>query len=203
MSLELTFPIDATTDLCDLVRTHGLLNFCDLTEHVRRLPYGRLLHGTSVEAVLTEQRGTCSSKHLLLASVANDCRRQDIRLMVGIYLMSEANTPSVGPVLAAAQLSAIPEAHCYLMQNQQRYDFTGLPAALESPFSSLLVEFEASPCTVATEKPRRHQAFVASWAVDNGLDPSTVWAVREKCINAIAANPSVPGLRSVVPDLER
>ena len=105
--------------------------------------------------------------------------------MVGIYLMSETNTPSVGPVLAAAGLRAIPEAHCYLMHNQRRYDFTGLPVMPESPFSSLLAEFESSPHSLATDKPAQHRDFVALWAAKNGLDPLSVWAVREQCINAI------------------
>jgi hypothetical protein len=58
--------------------------------------------------------------------------------MVGLYEMSEANTPDVGPALG--ELSAIPEAHCYLMFEGRRFDFTGLTGGVASPFDSLIEE---------------------------------------------------------------
>ena len=40
--------------------------------------------------------------------------------MLGIYEMSDRNTPGVGRVLTAHGLSYIPEAHCYLRCQGER-----------------------------------------------------------------------------------
>jgi hypothetical protein len=52
--------------------------------------------------------------------------------------MSEDNTPGVGTMLNAASLTSIPEAHCYLSIEGERFDFTGLSADIASPFAALL-----------------------------------------------------------------
>lgn len=49
-----------------------------------------------------------------------------VRLMIGIYLMNEDNTPGVGKVLERYGLKEIPEAHCYLRFEGQYLDFTRL-----------------------------------------------------------------------------
>jgi hypothetical protein len=46
-------------------------------------------------AVHTEGRGTCSTKHALLAELATE-QRLPVALVLGIYLMNERNTPSGG-----------------------------------------------------------------------------------------------------------
>ena len=70
-------------------RALGLEAFYQLCVYVRDLPYGRTLNAADVLRVLSERRGTCSSKHRLLAAVAHECGRSDIKLMVGIYQISD------------------------------------------------------------------------------------------------------------------
>ena len=57
----------------------------------------------------------------------------EVKLMLGLYAMTEGNTPGVGAVLGAAGIAAIPEAHCYLMCRERRFDYTGLPSGGTSP----------------------------------------------------------------------
>jgi len=174
------------------VRACGFAHFEELAGHLRALPYGRVATDADFPAVLTQRRGTCSTKHRLLAAVAHDCGHRDVRLTVGIYLMSGANTPAVAATLGAAGLAEIPEAHCYLSLGGTRADFTGLPPCPQSPFDALVAEHDVAPAALSGRKPQLHRAFMASWARDRGIDPEHAWAVREACIAALAAGSSPP-----------
>lgn len=153
---------------------------------VARLPYGRPDAGDPV-AVLREQRGTCSSKHVLLARLSREHGRVDVELVLGVYLMNGNNTPGVGPVLARHGLASVPEAHCYLRYRGQRVDCTGLAPGRTSPLAALLGEEPVEPDALAARKAARHRAVIHEWAAARGRDPRAVWAAREACIAALSA----------------
>ena len=119
------FPIVGSGPLSQVARSRGYYRFSEVADAVRALPYGRVRGSEDVAALLKQHQGTCSSKHRFLAALAHECGHAEVQLMVGLYEMSETNTPGVGVVLRTEQLSAIPEAHCYLMCGGQRFDFTG------------------------------------------------------------------------------
>lgn len=123
----LATPLRVRDPLCDAVIAAGFDRLDQLAVHVQGLPYRRPLQQSHPLAVLREGCGTCSSKHLLLARVAQSSGRFDVMLTVGVYDMDEDNTPGVGQVLAKAGVPSLPEAHCYLTVDHQRLDFTGLP----------------------------------------------------------------------------
>lgn len=182
----LDFPIADVGPLSRAARSRGCRNFAAVSEVVRSLHYGRVQNAQDLLAVLEEQKGTCSSKHRFLAALAHECGHTDVRLMLGLYEMSEANTPGVGPALLAEGLTAILEAHCYLMRDGQRYDFTGLSSGAASPFDTLVEERAISPTGPASLKAEYHRRAFSSWAWSHGLDPDRAWAVREKCIELLA-----------------
>src|SRR5262245_28840900 len=131
---KLDFSLTGNGPLSAAVQALGLESFADAAEFIRVLPYGRVADDGDQTAILRARAGTCSSKHRFLARLAHECGRHDILLTVGLYEMSERNTPGIGSVLAAAGVDVIPEAHCYLTYEGQRYDFTGLVAGQSSPF---------------------------------------------------------------------
>src|SRR5271155_4617837 len=102
------FEITASSPLSQGIHGFGITNFAQLVLHVSTIPYGRTTSNSPL-ATLIENRGTCSSKHRLLAEVAQEFRHFEVTLVVGIYEMSEDNTPGVGVVLDAARLDSIPE----------------------------------------------------------------------------------------------
>lgn len=187
----LQFQISGASARCEEVRARGFNSFEQLAEHVRLLPYGRTGNKEDPCAVLREGRGTCSSKHQLLAAVAHDCGHSDVHLTVGIYEMCEANTPGVGAVLSAAFLTSIPEAHCYLTVEGERLDFTGLGSGVESPFESLVAEQVVAVSSLVRIKTGFHKEALASWAHARGLTEGAAWATREACIAALAPNASI------------
>jgi hypothetical protein len=165
----------------------GFISFDQLAEHVRLLTYERTVNSQDPAAVLREGRGTCSSKHRLLAAVAQDSGRFDVKLMIGIYEMSEDNTPGVGSVLSAASITSIPEAHCYLSVQGDRLDFTGLAPGTLSPFTALIAESVVSPPDLTETKSRLHRQALDAWARAHGTTAELAWATREACIAALSA----------------
>jgi hypothetical protein len=184
------FRISGGSALCEDVRSRGFKSFKRLAEHVRKLPYGRAANTEDPLAVLRQGRGTCSAKHQLLAAVAQDCGHSEVQLTVGIYEMSEDNTPGVGTVLNAASLTSIPEAHCYLSIEGERFDFTGLSSGTSSPFAALLAEYTVSPRELSQVKVELHKRAIAAWASDRGISKEAAWAAREACIAKLADDAS-------------
>lgn len=190
MSALPSFPIGSSAPLGVEVRKFGIHTFGELAARVRDLPYGRPV-STSPIAVLVENVGTCSSKHRLLAAIAQESGHAELQLVVGIYEMSEANTPGVGEVLAAHGVASMPEAHCYLVAGGTRFDLTGLAAGISSPFEFLLEEHFVEPKSLAASKDRWHKQAVKVWARQNGMASESAWQLREACIAALASNHSI------------
>lgn len=180
----LDFEITGSGPLARLARSHAFSRFAQVAEAVLALPYGRTRATDDIGAVLKEQLGTCSSKHRFLAALAHECGRTDVQLMLGLYEMSEANTPGIGATLG--DFAAIPEAHCYLAHEGKRFDFTGLAEGAASPFESLIEERSVSPADLPAAKLAYHRRAIEEWAHSRGLDPGVVWVVRERCIALLA-----------------
>ncbi len=157
--------------------------------YLRGLAYGRNSNRTDPLAVLREQRGTCSTKHALLARLAAE-QQLPISLMLGIYEMSERNTPGVGRVLEKYGLACVPEAHCYLMYDDDRIDITRAVDGAE-PIEKFLHEEVISPEQIADYKVGVHQRLLRNW-IDTAPSASAMslndaWKIREECIAALAA----------------
>ncbi len=178
-------PLNAGGAIGALAIAAGLPDLRALALHLLALPYGRPADRRNLSAPLLEGRGSCSSKHALLALAAREAGC-DLTLMLGIYAMSGANTPGIAGVLARHGLDAVPEAHCYARIGDTRVDITGLAgAATASPFDALLWEEVITPEDVVEAKPALHRAFLDRWGAERGLDGARLWRVREECIAAL------------------
>ena len=168
--------------LSRLLRARGCRTLDDASRLLIALPYGRPV-ATGIDAVLAEGRGTCSGKHALFVEI---CREAGVpaRLLVGFFLMTEANTPGVGPVLAEAGLDGIWEAHCIAGLPEEMVDLTGLPGGAAVV---LQAQIEIEPDAIA-DKPALHRVALGRWAADSAIPLSvdTLWSIRERCIAALA-----------------
>lgn len=167
----------------------GASNVVEAFELVWSLPYGRNARPDAQLAPLTEARGTCSTKHALLAQLCEE-QHVSVELRIGIYEMSEANTPGVGPVLDRHGLAFVPEAHCFLVFEGQRIDVTRRIDAGSEPIDTFLYEERIQPAQVGDYKRAAHRGFIGQWATEsphaNGLSPESLWAIREECILALS-----------------
>ncbi|MDF2378984.1 MAG: hypothetical protein P1V18_02035 [Candidatus Gracilibacteria bacterium] len=156
--------------------------YYDAAAYVRNLAYGRN-SGEGELRVLLEKKGTCSSKHLLLAQLAKENDWHEIKIIVGIFMMNEENTPGVGPTLSKHKMFHIPEAHCYLMMNNIRYDFTKIGCRETLPKDFSIEEHNISLETLARDKPHLHRSFLKQW--NKKLSEDEIWEIREECIAAL------------------
>lgn len=193
----LDFPIESTGPLSQSVLLRGYTRFAEVAEAIRALPYGRVRDLQSVSAVVDEHMGTCTTKHRYLAALAHENAHPEVTLMLGLYEMSEQSTPGVGAALEGAGITAVPEAHCYLMRAGRRYDFTGLPAGACSPLEALIEERAVSPSELPDVKASYHRAALQAWANVRGLDPERLWTLRERCIQLLANTTPHAGARDV------
>jgi len=173
-------------------RDRGITDFAAAAHYVQSLPYGRTSRRDDVTLVLTEGRGTCSTKHALLAALGAEIGL-DVILTLGIYEMSEANTPGVGPVLARHGLTAIPEAHCYLVSDGRRIDVTRDVTAAE-PIPAFLHEEPIRIDQIGDYKVDLHRRVLAEWmsrdVAAHGRTLSDLWAIREECIARLSGSPT-------------
>lgn len=181
-------PLSAAGSCSTALLRAGCSTIRDSARFLCELPYGRNTNRADYRLVLPEQRGTCSTKHALLAAAARECDLP-LSLTIGIYDMTEANTPGVGRVLRANSLSAIPEAHCYLTYQGQRLDITRsdvTPRASMGPFHR---EWPIEPSQIGEYKVRLHQEYLREWLADHPelrLGPEEIWRIREQCILSLS-----------------
>lgn len=170
-------------------RAAGVSDFVGAADLVWRLPYGRITDRSQVWLVLEEGRGTCTTKHALLSELAQE-QAIDVQLILGIYEMSERNTPGVGAVLDKYGLACIPEAHCFLRYQGARIDVTGVAPGAE-PIERFLHEEPITIEQIGAYKIDRHRRFLGAWLVGRDGAPALsldeAWRIREECIAALSA----------------
>lgn len=172
----------------DALRAAGAHTYREVARRVHALPYGRNADRADFRLVLPEGRGTCSTKHALLAAVAAE-QGLAVTLTVGIYDLSEANTPGVGPVLARHGLASLPEAHCYLRHAGRRVDVTRSGVEAGEPIAAFHAEWAIAPDQIGAHKVALHRRYLEAWLASRpelGLTPQALWEIREACIRALA-----------------
>jgi len=173
--------------IADAFIARGCDTFGDAVNHVWDLRYGRNKNGGDPLCVLAEDRGTCSTKHALLAGLAQE-QGIEADLLLGIYMMSEANTRGVGNVLERYDLDAIPEAHCVLEIGGERVDATRRSRSGEYPTIEFLRQEVITPDQTNDYKRAFHRRYIADWAASlaaAGRDADDLWRIREECIAAL------------------
>jgi hypothetical protein len=153
---------------------------------VHQLPYGRNADRANFRLVIPELRGTCSTKHALLAALAIE-QRLAIRLTLGIYEMSERNTPGIGAVLQKHGLASVPEAHCYLIYNGTPIDVTRAAVSPTEPIAHFLHEETIAPEQIGEYKIAMHRAWMRAWVARQmpHRNWEEIWRIREECIAAL------------------
>ena len=123
--LSLRPPIlSASNPLPRMVQQQSINNWSDLLDFVRALPYGRNSRKDDLSLVLSENKGTCSSKHALVKQLALNNHIPNVELQLVLFKMNKRNTPKLTAILEQYRLDYLPEAHCYLKVNGQIIDLT-------------------------------------------------------------------------------
>lgn len=179
--------LDATDHLTRQIKEKGISTWNELLQFTRNLPYGRNANREDLSLVLTEHKGTCSSKHAFLKKVADQNDIQNVKLILGLYRMNQANTPKIGSTLLDSGLEYIPEAHCYLKLNHQRVDLTSAHSDIDNIAADILEEIEIAPEQVTVFKVDFHKRYLKNWITENHIkmDFDNLWEIRERCIKKL------------------
>jgi hypothetical protein len=160
------------------------MNFETLIEKVKNIPYGRNANRYDFSLVLSENKGTCSSKHAFLKDFADNNGIENVKLYIGIFKMNETNTPKLGNLLSNNNIDYIPEAHCYLKINQVPIDVTSVDSFYDKIKQDIIEEIEISPNQVSDFKVAYRKAFLKKWINETNQNNifEEIWDIREQCI---------------------
>lgn len=167
---------------------YGCVDFRNAAAYVQQLPYGRNSGSPAYEYVLIDSSGTCSSKHALIASLAEELSL-DVALILGIYEMNEQNTPGVGKILEETGLHAIPEAHCWLRYRGQDTDLTFAEAESFADKKIFLHTEVIKPEQSTEYKMELHRSQLRAWLRLHdriNITLAKAWSIREKCIESLS-----------------
>lgn len=176
--------LSSTDDLTSLLLKKNISRWNDLLEFVKNIPYGRNSNRTDFSLVITENKGTCSSKHAFLKEIAilNDI--ENVTLVLAIYRMNAVNTPKIKDILYKYKLEYIPEAHCYLKIDNEVIDCTFSNSNFNTISNDILKEIDIQPKDVCFFKVDYHKNFLKNWIKSHFIKYSfeEIWEIREECI---------------------
>lgn len=180
--------LHANDSLTQLVKERGIYSWEELIRFTRKIPYGRNTSRSDFSLVIKENKGTCSSKHAFLKTIADLNRIPNIKLILGMYKMNQTNTPKIGNELSSHNIDYIPEAHCYLKIDNKTVDITTETSQFEAIKNDILQEKEITPEQVVAFKVNYHKTFIKQWIIDQKInyDFDTIWSIREKCIKNLS-----------------
>ncbi|WP_233558549.1 hypothetical protein [Aquimarina sp. BL5] len=184
----LDFTISSEDSLSKIITEKGITSWSELITYVKNIPYGRNSNRTDNSLVITENKGTCSSKHALLKTIADLNGMNDIELIIGVYKMNVTNTPKIGNALRSNNLKYIPEAHCYLRYKDVTIDATSNSSDFERIRNDVMMEKNIQPNQVGSYKVKYHQDFIHEWILSKKLNFSfsEIWKIREQCIHNLS-----------------
>ncbi len=164
------------------------MDFNELIEKVKHIPYGRNSNRYDFKLIISENKGTCSSKHAFLKDFANKNNIPNIKLYIGIFKMNEENTSKIFPLLSENQIKYIPEAHCYLKVDGIPLDITTSESFYYKIKNDILEEIEIEPIQVAEYKVNYHKEFLKKWIIETNQNKTfnEIWIIREKCIQKLS-----------------
>ncbi len=167
-------------------RQSGCRTFREAARHVWELPYGRNSDRADYRLVLAEAKGSCSTKHALIAALGQELGI-NIGLALALYDMDERNTPGVGRVLAENRLASIPEAHCFLRYCRAVIDLT-VPSVAGVDTRRYYKERVIRPEDIGSLKESFHRRALSEWLSRQhrpDLDLEKIWEIRNACIAAL------------------
>ena len=175
--------------LSQIALENGLSNLAMCMSHLRALPYGRNANRKDPSLVFIEGKGTCSSKHAALKTIAMEQELHHVKLVLCIYKMTSHNTPGIGSHINNAHLEFIPEAHCYLDIDGEKIDLTTASSSLERIENDILHEEIISPDQVSEYKVNTHKKYVQNWLSSEKIEKTfeEVWSIREGCIASLSS----------------
>ena len=171
-----------------LLQAKDIRTWAALCKYVKEMPYGRIDNSKELEQVLKFDKGTCSTKHALIKSLAVSLNIKEVKLFLVLYKMDSTNTPGIGDVIKEAGLKFIPEAHCCLKVNGQMLDLTSKNSDIIRIEKDIIQVQEISPDDIGDFKVEYHKKYISHWVEQENVPYSAdqIWELREICIKNLS-----------------
>lgn len=101
----------------------GMGTFLEACGYVHALPYGYNSDRDDLMILFKENRGTCTTKHAVIATLAAELNLP-VEKNIGIYAMTETLVTGTDRILAQHGLPYLPMLHCFLVHGRYRVDLT-------------------------------------------------------------------------------
>ncbi len=184
----LDFELSSDQIYSSRLRELKITSFKEACNFIAKLPYGRNANREDFGLVLSEMKGTCSSKHALLASLALENGHPEVELIAGIFLMNEETHSLLSGFFADKNYPNIPECHCYLRFQGERFDYTDGSNRMEVIAPKIVREQRIDPNQVVDWKIMIHKHYLQGWLTRNPAFQMTleeIWRDREEAIGLL------------------
>jgi hypothetical protein len=97
--------------------------FCTACHWIKNLPYGSNSNNENSLILFEENRGTCTTKHGVIARLASELELE-VYKNLGFYRLNDEIVRGVNAILQTHRLKFIPQIHCFLEYESFRVDLT-------------------------------------------------------------------------------
>jgi len=101
----------------------GIKSFKQSCEYVHKIEYGYNSNYNDKFIFFKENKGTCTSKHAVIAGLAEELHIP-LYKYVGIYKLTEEISTGTNEILKKYKIPYIPMIHCFLVYKDSRFDLT-------------------------------------------------------------------------------
>ncbi len=101
----------------------GIETFSVACQWIKDLPYGSNSNNENSLILFQENRGTCTTKHGIIARLAQELELE-IYKNLGFYRLNDEIVTGVDEIIQAHGLNFIPQIHCFLEYGLFRVDLT-------------------------------------------------------------------------------
>lgn len=145
-----------------------LETFHNSINYVYQLKYVPPSEPFNFHLVLEEEKGTCSTKHALLVSLANELKLP-IQLGLGIYPITPLRFPMIKDILKKFSIPYIPESHNFMVINNTYLDITFPGACTILSPADILHEEIIVPEQITSYKANMHKEYLNKWFKENNF----------------------------------
>ena len=131
----------------------------EVAEYVRECDNGAGETPDSLESLLSDRSGTIGAKQALLAALAAEAGRPDVRLVVGCC---EMRTEGFASKPGLTRLNTLPLAVCWLKYKGRRLQIVE-PEQASLQAAKLVTEIEVHAERLPSERLRLFEAFATDW----------------------------------------
>ncbi len=101
----------------------GIKTFRGACDYVHKIDYGYNTNYEDKMILFKENRGSCTSKHAVIASLAQELGIP-LYKHVCVYKFTEEITTGVNEILEEFKIPYVPMAHCFLVYKNYQFDLT-------------------------------------------------------------------------------